>query len=142
MIGRPDKIEEFGYWLRDSPFSGILIIAGNHDILFQKKPEKAKKLLSKHDKIHYLEDSGCRINGISFYGTPWQPEFGYGWAFTINAEEELRKKWQEHTPRCTNSDHSWAACWNIGFYGRYKTRREYVTIGRDHPKNKTTIAYL
>jgi Icc-related predicted phosphoesterase len=94
MIGRPDKIEEFGYWLRDSPFSAIVIIAGNHDILFQKKPEKAKKLLSKHDKIHYLEDTECRINGISFYGTPWQPEFGCGWAFTLNAEEELREKWQ------------------------------------------------
>jgi Icc-related predicted phosphoesterase len=98
MIGRPDKIEEFGYWLRDSAFSAIVIIAGNHDILFEKKPEKAKKLLSKHDKIHYLEDSRCRINGISFYGTPWQPEFGCGWAFTINSEEELRKKWQNIPP--------------------------------------------
>jgi Icc-related predicted phosphoesterase len=98
MIGRPDKIEEFGYWLRDSPFSAIVIIAGNHDILFQKKPEKAKKLLSKHDKIHYLEDTECRINGISFYGTPWQPEFGSGWAFNVNAEEELRKKWQNIPP--------------------------------------------
>ena len=60
MIGRPEKIEEFGKWLHDSPFSAIIIIAGNHDILFQKKPEKAKKLLSKHDKIHYLEDSGLQ----------------------------------------------------------------------------------
>ncbi len=94
MIGRPDKIEEFGNWLRDSAFSAIVIIAGNHDILFQKKPEKAKKLLSKHDKIHYLEDTGCRIDGISFYGTPWQPEFGDEWAFTLNEEAELRKKWQ------------------------------------------------
>jgi Icc-related predicted phosphoesterase len=93
MIGRPDKIEEFGYWLRDSPFSAVVIIAGNHDILFQKKPEKARKLLSKHDKIHYLEDTECRIDGISFYGTPWQPDFSYGWAFTLNTEEELRKKW-------------------------------------------------
>jgi Icc-related predicted phosphoesterase len=94
MVGRPDKIEEFGYWLRDSPFSTIVIIAGNHDILFQKKPEKAKKLLLKHDKIHYLEDTAFRTDGISFYGTPWQPEFGYGWAFTLKEEEELVKKWQ------------------------------------------------
>jgi 3',5'-cyclic AMP phosphodiesterase CpdA len=39
MIGTPEKIEEFGMWLRDSPFSAIVIIAGNHAILFQKKPE-------------------------------------------------------------------------------------------------------
>ena len=94
MIGRSERIEEFGDWLRDSPFSAIVIIAGNHDILFQRKPEKARKLLLKHDKTHYLEDTGCTIDGISFYGTPWQPEFGYGWAFTLSAEEELKKKWQ------------------------------------------------
>jgi hypothetical protein len=94
MIGRSERIEEFGDRLRDSPFSAIVIIAGNHDILFQRKPEKARKLLLKHDKIHYLEDTGCTIDGISFYGTPWQPEFGYVWAFTLSAEEELKKKWQ------------------------------------------------
>ena len=93
MIGRPEKIEGFGNWLRDSPFNAVIMIAGNHDILFQKESEKARKLLSKHDKIHYLEDSGCRIDGISFYGSPWQPEFSYEWAFTLAAEEELKNKW-------------------------------------------------
>lgn len=95
MIGRPDKIEEFGYWLCDSPFSAIVIIAGNHDILFQKKPEKSKKAAVKawQDTL-YLQDAGFRIDGISFYGTPWQPEFSYGWAFALNAEEGLREKWQ------------------------------------------------
>lgn len=93
MVGRLEKIEEFGNWLRDSPFDGVVIIAGNHDILFQKEPEKAREMLSKHDKIHYLEDDGCRIDGISFYGSPWQPEFSYGWAFTLTAEKELRNKW-------------------------------------------------
>jgi hypothetical protein len=45
MIGKPENIEESGNWLRDSSFSAIVMIAGNHDILFQKKPEKARKLL-------------------------------------------------------------------------------------------------
>jgi Icc-related predicted phosphoesterase len=93
MVGRPEKIEGFGNWLRDTSFSAVIIIAGNHDILFQKEPERARRLLTKHDKVHYLEDSGCRIDGISFYGSPWQPEFSYGWAFTLAAEEELRNKW-------------------------------------------------
>jgi hypothetical protein len=85
------KFEEFANWLRDSHFNTVIIIAGNHDTRFQKEPEKARKILSKHDKIHYLEDSGCRIEGISFYGSPWQPEFSHGWAFTLAAEGELRK---------------------------------------------------
>ncbi len=99
----------------------------------------------KHDKIHYLEDTGCRIDGISFYGTPWQPEFNDGWAFTLNEgeeEEELRKKLAEHTYKCADSHHSWAARWNTGFYSRWKTRMKYITIGRDHSKNKASTAYL
>ncbi len=88
------KFEEFANWLRDSHFNTVIIIAGNHDTRFQKEPEKARKILSKHDKIHYLEDSGCRIEGISFYGSPWQPEFSHGWAFTLAAEGELRNKWR------------------------------------------------
>jgi hypothetical protein len=64
MIGNPEKIEDFGKWLCDSSFSAVVIIAGNHDILFQKKPEKARKLLSKHDKIYYLRtaDAGSKMS--------------------------------------------------------------------------------
>ncbi len=94
MLGKPDKIAEFGNWLRDSVFNAAIIVAGNHDILFQKEPQKARKLLLKHDKIHYLEDGGCTIDGISFYGSPWQPEFSHGWAFTLATEEELSNKWR------------------------------------------------
>jgi 3',5'-cyclic AMP phosphodiesterase CpdA len=36
MIGRSERIEEFGDWLLDSPFSAVVIIAGNHDFLFQR----------------------------------------------------------------------------------------------------------
>jgi len=43
MTGRIDKIEEFDYWLRDSPFSGIVIIAGNHDIFYFRKSLKKQK---------------------------------------------------------------------------------------------------
>jgi hypothetical protein len=28
-----------------------------------------------------------------FYGSPWQPEFNHGWAFSLDSEGELRKKW-------------------------------------------------
>jgi Icc-related predicted phosphoesterase len=35
---------------------------------------------------------------ISFYGAPWQPESGHGWAFILNTEQELRKKWQSIPP--------------------------------------------
>jgi hypothetical protein len=42
MIGRPDKIEEFGYWLRDSPFSAIVIILAIMIFYFRKSLKKQK----------------------------------------------------------------------------------------------------
>jgi 3',5'-cyclic AMP phosphodiesterase CpdA len=42
MIGRPDKIEEFGYWLRDSPFSAIVIILVIMIFYFRKSLKKQK----------------------------------------------------------------------------------------------------
>ena len=61
MVGRPEKIEESGNWLCDSPFDAVILIASNHDILFQKKPEKARKMLSKHDKIITLKIEGKEL---------------------------------------------------------------------------------
>ncbi|MFL6486720.1 MAG: hypothetical protein ACJ71D_08450 [Nitrososphaera sp.] len=47
------KIGIFGNWLYNLPFSSIIIIAGNHEIMFQSNSRKSKKtLLLKHDKAH------------------------------------------------------------------------------------------
>src|SRR5438128_8812604 len=45
-------------------FSQVLMIAGNHDWLFQIDRQAHRKL--KH--ITYLEDSGTVIDGVKFYG--------------------------------------------------------------------------
>jgi predicted phosphodiesterase len=66
MVRRPDKIEEFGYWLRDSPFSAIVIIAGNHDILFQKKPEKAKNCCQSMIRFTTLRTLDAESTGSHF----------------------------------------------------------------------------
>lgn len=59
MIGRPEKIEEFGKWLHDSPFSAIIIIAGNHDILFRKSPKKLKSRCQSMTKYTTLRIVGA-----------------------------------------------------------------------------------
>ena len=41
----------------------------------------------------YLQDSGCEIEGLKFWGSPWQPVYG-GWAFNLPRGEELREKWE------------------------------------------------
>ena len=47
------KIEVFWNWSCNFPFSSIIIVAGNHEIMFQSNSRKSKKtLLLKHDKAH------------------------------------------------------------------------------------------
>ena len=77
----------FRRWLRDAPARQVVAVAGNHDFLFEQRPELVPTL-----NWHYLQDSGVEIEGIRLWGTPWQPVF-FDWAFNLT-EPELEKKWQ------------------------------------------------
>jgi Icc-related predicted phosphoesterase len=59
-------------------FSRVLLIAGNHDWLFQIDKRAHHKL----EHITYLEDNGVEIDGVKFYGSPHQPWF-FDWAFNL-----------------------------------------------------------
>lgn len=75
-------------------FKAVILIAGNHDWLFQKDPALAR-LQMKEAGLTYLEDSGIELNGISFYGSPWQPEF-CNWAFNLSRfDGSLAEKWDK-----------------------------------------------
>ena len=54
----------------------------------QAMPDAGRKLLGDVD---YLCDTGVVIDGIRFYGSPWQPMF-MNWAFNLEPRE-LREKW-------------------------------------------------
>lgn len=60
-------------------FKYKVIIAGNHDFLFEKSPALIHGLLP--DDIIYLQDSGITLDGINFYGMPWVPGLPR-WAFS------------------------------------------------------------
>lgn len=94
MTGRDSvaEVSRFSHWFRSQPHRHKVIIAGNHDWLFQREPSLAKSLLtSGDDQCHYLQDSEVTIEGVKFYGSPWQPEF-YNWAFNL-PRGTLHEKW-------------------------------------------------
>lgn len=66
--------------IRQTPYLHKVIIPGNHDFLFENDRGLASGLL-KDSGITYLEDSGCEINGVKFYGMPWVPGLPR-WAFS------------------------------------------------------------
>ncbi|HEY5236216.1 MAG TPA: metallophosphoesterase [Rhabdochlamydiaceae bacterium] len=72
-------------------FKEIIFVEGNHDWLGQRNPSLMDQMC-KDNGIILLRDSGTTIEGIRFYGSPWQPEFGQ-WAFNLPRGRALREKW-------------------------------------------------
>lgn len=64
-------------------FTHIVVIAGNHDVVWERNPE----MITPQNYI-YLQDSGTEIDGVSFWGTPWTIPF-FDWGF--NGRDEVRK---------------------------------------------------
>jgi Icc-related predicted phosphoesterase len=85
------EVEQFLDWFSELPYAHKILIAGNHDFLFEADPEEAAKLLAKYPGITYLNDSGVTIEGIKFWGSPITPWF-HNWAFNRTGPE-IRKHW-------------------------------------------------
>lgn len=81
---------EFNDWLHSQPAERIIVVAGNHDTLFEKRNEFAREILTN---ATYLEDSGTKIGGLNFWGSPWTPFFNH-WAF-MKPDEFLHEYWNE-----------------------------------------------
>jgi predicted phosphohydrolase len=81
-------------WLRRLPHRTKIVVAGNHDWCFARERSEARRTLGRN--VIYLEDTGVDVDGVTFWGSPWQPEF-CGWAFNLPRGEALRARWA-HIP--------------------------------------------
>ncbi|MEO8361718.1 MAG: metallophosphatase domain-containing protein [Vicinamibacteria bacterium] len=90
MSGTEKEIRDFGDWLQARPHAHKIVIAGNHDRLFETDPARARSLISPH--IHYLLDSEVTLDGVRIWGSPWQPWF-MDWAFNLARGEAIAAKW-------------------------------------------------
>lgn len=80
-----------GQLRQNGKFKHVVFIAGNHDFYAEKDPETFAAL-AKAAGLIYLRDSVVEIDGINFWGAPWQPWF-YDWAFNLERGPELQEKW-------------------------------------------------
>jgi predicted phosphohydrolase len=88
--GTPPEVIDFNGWLGTLPHARKIIVAGNHDFLFERDPAQARALLTNAE---YLEDSGTTIGDLSVWGSPWQPWF-HDWAFNLHRGAPIRAKWE------------------------------------------------
>ena len=70
-------------------FKQVVLIAGNHDWVFERYRDAHRSLKN----MVYLEDSGTDIDGVKFWGSPHQPWF-FDWAFNHPRNgAELERVW-------------------------------------------------
>lgn len=89
-VGHSHEIVNFMQWYSKLPYKYKIVIAGNHDWLFET--HRLLALEKVPENVIYLEDSGIEIEGIKFWGTPVQLPFN-NWAFN-RPEEKLAQHWQ------------------------------------------------
>lgn len=89
--GQLSELPDFFSWFRAQPHRWKILVAGNHDRAFERAPTEARRELP--DGILYLQDSGVTIEGVRFWGSPWQPFFN-NWAFNLERSgADLAAKW-------------------------------------------------
>lgn len=79
----------FNKWLGDLPHTHKIVIGGNHDFILADSNVGRGFYLTN---AIYLEDSGCEIDGVKFWGSPYAPAFG-PWVFMKNRGNEIAKHW-------------------------------------------------
>lgn len=97
-------------WLSSLPHKHKVFIAGNHDFFWDSNAPaqfrgwkvhsaeasqaqleiRKRQILLKYPGLTYLQDSGVEIEGVKFYGSPWQPWF-YEWAFNFPSNDGADK---------------------------------------------------
>lgn len=86
--GSEEEARRFADWFNRQPHRWKVVIAGNHDVALEKDPTLGPRLFGDA----YLCDSEVEIEGLRFYGAPWQPEF-CNWAFNVERGPAIAEKW-------------------------------------------------
>lgn len=91
MGGRLTELMPFLDWLAKQPYENKIFVPGNHDWACEEGPALVADECKRRD-IFLLNDSGIKLEGINFWGSPVQPEF-CDWAFNRKRGEEIRRHW-------------------------------------------------
>ena len=88
-MGAIEDLYDFNEFLDTLPHPHKIVIAGNHDFCFEQDSGTCRGLLTN---CIYLQDEAVMLEGIRFYGSPWQPWF-CDWAFNLQRGPEIQQKW-------------------------------------------------
>lgn len=90
--GKMKEVAAAAAWIRKQPHKHKIVVAGNHDWLFERNLALALEFMQGEGLV-YLQDTETTIEGLRFYGSPWQPFF-CNWAFNV-PRGGLRPYWDK-----------------------------------------------
>jgi len=90
--GSIKDLTSFTTWLKLQSYKHKVVIAGNHDFCFANANQVIARTLIEEAGAVYLQDSEVTIDGVKFWGSPWQPFF-YDWAFNLHRGKPIAEKW-------------------------------------------------
>ena len=91
QYGQRDQVDGALAWLKSLPHRHKVLVAGNHDFLFEHEPQLAAAL-AREAGLVYLLDEEVTLMGLRIWGSPWQPRF-LDWAFNLDRGAPLAAKW-------------------------------------------------
>lgn len=87
--GDLDELDRNAEWIAGLPHRHKVIVAGNHDWAFVHESPAARLAFAS---MTYLQDAEVTLDGLRFYGSPWQPEF-HNWAFNLPRGPAIAAVW-------------------------------------------------
>lgn len=100
------RLDDFRDWFLGTgrKFKHQILIPGNHDLMFEPydAPHPSSRYLgtrrtaeywAPYPHLNFLLDSAIEIDGLKFWGSPWTPAYGDGWAFNLGRGPEIGERW-------------------------------------------------
>jgi predicted phosphohydrolase len=108
QLGHQVEVESFFNWFDRQPHTYRILVLGNHDISFDPSKNlgiqpfwvgEVLKQYLMYDSLNFLlNDSGCQIEGINFWGSPYTPliseqTVNSRWAF-MESRKTIKRHWK------------------------------------------------
>ena len=86
------EVQLFLEWFSALDIKNKILVAGNHDVSIYRGLIKREYI--ENLGISYLENSSINICGFKFWGSPYTPTFGNGWAWN-KPRNSINKIWNK-----------------------------------------------
>src|SRR5258708_893187 len=91
-VGEVEQVADFNRWLGEHSHKHKIVIAGNHDLGFERVPEFFEPMLTH---ATYIRDQLIEVEGLKIWGSPWTPFFQSSFWVFHKTSLAMREHWKQ-----------------------------------------------